>query len=181
MAEQANNLRKQAKKIELLLLDVDGVLTDAGIFLLGEDQEMKKFDAQDGMGVTLAQRAGIEVGIITGRVSGAVKKRAEELDLDKIYQGHLWKEEALEEILRSFAPEQLAYVGDDVLDVPVLRRVGLPLAPANALPEVKEECLQVAEKEGGAGAVRELVDWLLELRGEKEEIYDYYRTSGESV
>ncbi len=186
MSKQHENLSKpeleeRVQALELLLLDVDGVLTDGGIFLIGEDQEMKKFDVQDGMGVTLVQRAGIEVGIITGRVSGAVKKRAEELEIEKIYQGHFWKEEALEEILQDYEPHQLAYIGDDVLDVPVMRRVGLPLAPANALPEVKDECLQVAEKEGGAGAVRELADWLLELRGEKEEIYDYYRTSGEGA
>lgn len=179
MSERSMELEKRAKEIELLLLDVDGVLTDGGIYLGGEETELKKFDVQDGLGITMVREAGIDVGIITGRVSDAVAKRAEELEISRIYQGQHWKREALEEILEDFVPRQLAYIGDDLLDLPVLTRVGMPLAPANAVAEVKREAVYVTESEGGSGAVREVVEWLLKLRGELEEIYRYYRNSGE--
>lgn len=171
------DLTEKARAIETLLLDVDGVLTNGGIVLAGESFEAKIFDVQDGMGVTLARRAGLSVGIITGRVSDAVRRRAEELDIDRVYQGHFWKEDALDEILADpgTTPDQLAFMGDDVLDVPVLRNVGLALAPSSARPEVREECDYVSDEPGGNGAVRDAVDWLLEQRGDKQEVYDYYR------
>lgn len=169
-------LRKIAEKLKMLLLDVDGVLTDGGIILNETDRETKRFDVQDGMGVTLAQAAGIEVGIITGRVSGAVKRRAEELSIEHLYQGHFWKTEALDDILteQDVDSHELGYVGDDVLDICILREVGMPLAPSNARPEVKQECCYVARSPGGGGAIREIVDWLLMLRGQKERIYESY-------
>lgn len=176
-----SDLKQKARKLDLLLLDVDGVFTSGGIILAGDELEAKRFDVQDGMGITLAQDAGIEVGIITGRVSDAVRRRAKKLDIDKVYQGHFWKEEALDEILteRSLELSNMAFMGDDVLDIPVLRKVGLPFAPANAIPEVKSESVYVCENEGGNGAIREAVDFLLELQNKKTELYDYYATGGE--
>src|SRR5439155_22640934 len=119
--------------------------TDGGIILAGEDFEVKRLDVQDGMGVTLARAAGLKVGILTGRLSAPARRRAEELRMDVLSQGAFWKEEALAAILdeHGVAPEATAYVGDDVLDLPVLRRVGLPIAVANAIPEVKAACVHV--------------------------------------
>lgn len=176
-------LEYRARELKLFLLDVDGVLTDGGIVLSGPDRESKKFDVQDGMGITLIRRAGVEVGLLTGRVSEAVRRRSEELEIDHVYQGHFWKDEALEEIVeqQGIAPEKMAYVGDDVLDLCVMKRVGLPLAPANARPEVKQPAVYVASESGGDGAVREIVDWLLELRGEKQKLYRYFAREIDSL
>ena len=175
-----SELAEKARVIELFLLDVDGVMTDGGVYLGDEDFEMKKFNTQDGLGIVMARRAGIESGIITGRVSAAVARRARELEIDKIYQGQHWKIEALSEIMEEYNPAELAYMGDDLLDLPVLDRVGFPLAPANARPAVKDSALYVTETPGGEGAIREAVDHLLALRGEFEEMIEFYRASGES-
>lgn len=169
-------LEEKAERLRLLLLDVDGVFTDGGIVYAGDELEAKRFDVQDGMGITLAQDAGMEVGIITGRVSEAVRRRADELGLDEVYQGHDQKLDVLNEILsnRPFEPRQLAYMGDDVLDVPVLRKVGLAFGPANVHPRVREHCDFVADKRGGSGAIREVVDYLLDLRDQTEAVYEPY-------
>lgn len=164
---------EQAKKLQLLLLDVDGVMTDGGIYLY-PGGEAKKFDVQDGLGVVLARRAGMEVGIITGRVSEAVRTRAEELGIERVYQGYKDKNEALEEILKEYSAEELAYIGDDVFDLPVLRQVGLALAPSNARPAVREVADYVSEAAGGSGAIREIVEWLLKERGEFGKIMEKY-------
>jgi len=164
----------------MIFLDVDGVLTDGGVVLGNNGMELKRFDVQDGMGVTLAQKAGIEVGIITGRISEAVRRRTDELDVKHVYQGHFWKLEALDTIRDELdvEDEQLGYVGDDVLDIPVMTEVGFSMAPQNARPEVKQIADWVAENRGGDGAIRELVDQILELRNQKEEIYKFYESSG---
>ncbi len=174
-----NEMKKKAQKIELLLLDVDGVMTDGGIYFAGEELEMKKFNTQDGLGIVMARRAGIETGIITGRVSDAVARRADELNIDKIYQGQHWKIEAITEILADYKSDQLAYMGDDLLDLPVLGRVGFPIAPANARPAVKKNVLYVTDTPGGEGAIREAVDYLLELRGDLNELVEFYIDSGD--
>ncbi len=162
-----------AQKLKLLLLDVDGVMTDGGIYLY-PGGEAKKFDVQDGLGVMLARRAGMEVGIITGRVSEAVRKRAEELGIERVYQGYSDKNEALEDILKEYSADELAYIGDDVFDLPVLRQVGLSMAPSNARPEVREAVDYVSEAPGGSGAIREIVEWLLKERGEFDKIMEKY-------
>lgn len=160
----------------MLLLDVDGVMTDGGIILAGEDIEVKRFDVQDGMGVTLARAAGLKVGILTGRESAAVRRRAQELQVDELSEGHFWKEQALDQILakHGLGAEAVAYVGDDVLDIAVMRRVGLPIAVGNARPEVQAVAAHVTKRWGGRGAVREVVDWLLALRGEKRRVYEQF-------
>ena len=169
-------IQRRAKELQMLLFDVDGVMTDGGIILVGQEGEAKRFDVQDGMGVTLARAAGLKVGIITGRNSVVVRRRAEELKIDEVCEGHFWKAEALDMLLDKYnlEPAQIAYIGDDILDLPVMRVAGLPIAVANARPEVKAASVYVTNAAGGRGAIREVVDWLLELREEKDVIYELY-------
>lgn len=160
----------------MLLLDVDGVLTDGRIILAGGDPEIKCFDVQDGAGIVLARSMGLKVGIISGRQSAAVERRAKELGVDVLYQGCKDKAEALQEILEQFelGLEQVAYVGDDWADIAIMQTVGLPLAVGNARPEVKAVACHVAHSEGGRGAVRELIEWLLEAQGLKTKALEKY-------
>ena len=122
MTLPSNELSAIAKKIKFFACDIDGVMTDGGIILSEDQGEYKRFDVQDGMGITMIRKAGLKTGIITGRVSDVVRKRAEELNFDEICQGFFWKEKALENILEKYqlAEEEIAYVGDDILDLPVL-------------------------------------------------------------
>lgn len=176
LALEADEIKRRAESLHLVLLDVDGVMTDGGIILVGHTEEAKCFDIQDGMGVTLARAAGLKMGIITGRESAAVRRRAQELEMDEVCQGFFHKEEALNLLLDKHALDasQVAYVGDDILDMPIMKRVGLPIAVANARPEVKAQSVYVTQARGGHGAVREVIDWLLELRGQKEEVYGFF-------
>lgn len=156
------------KNIELLLLDVDGVMTDGRIIWDTNGIETKFFNVKDGHGIKLVQRAGIQVGIITGRNSPVVDLRAKELAIEFVYQGALRKQDSYADILQKtgLSDHQVAYMGDDVIDVPVLRRVGFSAAPADALPEVRQIVDFVSSCSGGMGAVRELCDLLLKGRGE---------------
>lgn len=178
---EQDEIKRRAVGLHLLLFDVDGVMTDGGIILIGEKGEAKRFDVRDGMGVTLARAAGLKVGVITGRESTAVHRRAEELGIDEVCQGYFYKEDALNLLLEKHTLDvsQVAYVGDDVLDLPVMKRVGLPIAVCNACPEVKEHSIYVTQAPGGHGAVREVIDWLLELRGQKETVYSLFAASKE--
>ncbi|XOF34439.1 MAG: KdsC family phosphatase [Candidatus Electrothrix sp. YB6] len=157
----------RAKKVELLLLDVDGVLTDGILFYSGTAEEMKGFNTQDGFGLRLLREAGLAVGLITARSSEAVFRRAEELKLDHVYTDCRNKAEIYNEILFQSGrkPEQTAYMGDDWLDLPVLLQVGCSFAPADAAPEVRRQVDYVTERCGGHGAVREACDLILEARG----------------
>ena len=178
---EQDEIKRRAVGLHLLLFDVDGVMTDGGIILIGEKGEAKRFDVRDGMGVTLARAAGLKVGVITGRESTAVHRRAEELGIDEVCQGYFYKEDALNLLLEKHTLDvsQVAYVGDDVLDLPVMKRVGLPIAVCNACPEVKEHSIYVTQALGGYGALREVIDWLLELRGQKEAVYSLFAASKE--
>jgi 3-deoxy-D-manno-octulosonate 8-phosphate phosphatase (KDO 8-P phosphatase) len=162
-----------ARRIRLVMLDVDGVLTDGGIYLgetgSGERVEMKRFEITDGLGVRLLREAGIEVALITGRESGAVRLRAEELGIRECHQDRsaakLPIATALLERL-GLSWEEAAFVGDDLPDLPVLGRVGLPAAVGNAVPEVRAVARWSARRDGGRGAVREFAEALLRARGE---------------
>ena len=164
-------LRKRAARVQLLLMDVDGVLTDGLIYLQslpdGTAAEMKVFSAHDGAGLKLARRAGLRTGVITGRGSAAVARRARELEMDFIYQTSEEKLSAYREILRRTGLDegQVAYMGDDLPDLPILTRVGLAIAVANAAPEVKKAARFVTHRSGGAGAVREVVEFVLKAQG----------------
>ena len=169
-----SDLSRLAQDLRLLLLDVDGVMTDGGIILYGQDGEAKRFNAQDGMGIKLAQVAGIKVGIITARSSIVVQRRARELHIDEVVQGVSSKSEALQQLMvkYGFTPSQTAYIGDDSQDIPVMRQVGIPIAVQNARPLVKQCSKYVTTACGGNGAVREAIEWLLELRGDQQQVYE---------
>lgn len=164
-------LRRRAEKIRLLLMDVDGTLTDGRIYLQslpdGTATEMKVFSAYDGAGLKLAKLAGLRTGLITGRESAAVTRRAREAEMDFIYQNRGEKFAAYQEILRQagLSDAEVAYVGDDLPDLPVLRRTGLAVAVANATLEVKRAAHYVTSAPGGQGAVREVVELLLKAQG----------------
>ena len=169
-----------AQNIKLLVLDVDGVLT-SGQIIFGRDGElMKKFHAQDGLGITVAQKAGLKIAIITGRESQMVKLRSAELSIGDVYQGIMSKTEALGELLAKYQLdlEQVAYVGDDLNDLPVMTRVGLPCAVANAALEVKSHAQLVTKNSGGNGAVREVVEYILKAQGKWESIIAAYLVGG---
>lgn len=160
-------MHEKLQSIELMLLDVDGVMTDGRIIWDAHGVETKAFNVKDGHGIKMVQRAGIQVGIITGRTSPVVDLRARELGIEILYQGALRKLDSYLDIKQrtGLDDHQIAYMGDDVIDVPVMRRVGFAAAPADAVPEVVALADYVARNNGGMGAVRELCDLLLKARG----------------
>jgi 3-deoxy-D-manno-octulosonate 8-phosphate phosphatase (KDO 8-P phosphatase) len=159
--------KERAKAIRLLLLDVDGVLTDGRITYDGSGREWKSFDIRDGQGIRLLQRAGLEVGILSGRRSAAVRTRAKELGLRLLRQKVTDKAKALEEIMvqKNYKREQICYVGDDLVDLPVFPRVGLAIAAADSIGEVKASAHYITRNPGGRGAVREVCDLILKAQG----------------
>lgn len=161
----------RAKLIRVLLMDVDGVLTDGRIWLLshrdGSASEIKGFSAYDGAGLKAARAAGLRTGVITGRESAAVAQRARECEIEFVFQGRATKLAAYEEILRATgaSDREVAYVGDDLPDLPVLQRVGLAVAVANAAPEVKRAAHYLTTRSGGEGAVREVIELIVKAQG----------------
>ena len=166
----------KAKDIKLLLLDVDGVLTDGNLIYSHEGKESKSFNTQDGFGLRMLQDSGVEVGIITARTSDALSRRAVDLKIEHLYQGASNKLEAYKEICKKtlFKPIQISYMGDDWLDMVLLKRVGLSLAPANAVPEVQDMVHYVTTHEGGRGAVREVCDLILTATGKHKQLLQQY-------
>jgi len=164
------------KNIHLLLLDVDGVMTDGRIIYDGNGLETKCFNVKDGHGIKMLQRHGIQVGIITGRNSVVVDIRARELGIGLVYQGALNKLASYDDVKQKTGLEdsQIAYVGDDIIDVPVIRRVGFSSAPPDSLPEVLKVVDFVTSSGGGRGAVREVCDLILKGRGVWDEIASRY-------
>lgn len=164
-------LHRMASGVQLLLMDVDGVLTDGRLILVPDAQgqmvETKGFDSQDGIALQWMNWNGIKTGVISGRNSPATAERARQVKMAYVYQGHIEKIPILEEILADakIAREQVAYVGDDLTDVVIMRRVGLAIATANARAEVKKSAHAVTEAHGGSGAVREACELLLKARG----------------
>ncbi len=180
-AEDARIPEELARTIRLVVLDVDGVLTDAGVYLgetaSGEAVEMKRFHIQDGLGIHLMRDAGLKVALLSGRPSPATRIRAEELGLDEcIQKSGGMKIPALKALLKRGGVDwgQVAMLGDDLPDLPVMRRVGLPAAVANAVPEVRREALFTTRMDGGKGAVREFARRLLEARGEWDQLVEAY-------
>ena len=178
--------RAGAARVRLVVLDVDGVLTDNGVFIgaaSGERVEFKRFDIQDGLGLALLRLAGLEVAVVSGRVSDATGLRMKELGIAEVVQDDgARKLPALRRILASRGLDWAAvcYVGDDLADVPVMRRVGVPIAVQNAVPEVKALARFVTERRGGDGAVREAIEMLLRARGEWDAaVQRYYRERGD--
>ena len=161
-----------AKNIKLLILDVDGVLTDGGISFDENGVEHKTFDSQDGVGIKLLQLSDIEVAVITARSTNSVAHRLKGLGVKHYYHGILDKSIALKELTKKLSIEmsESAYVGDDVIDLPAMTRVGFPIAVANAHSFVKENALMITNNSGGSGAVREVCDFLLKSQNKYDEL-----------
>ena len=166
------------ERIRLLATDVDGVLTDGRITIADDGTETKAFHVRDGSGIKYAQRSGIPVAFITGRSSRLVARRAEELGVTDVFQGAIDKRVPFAEILERHGldPLEVAYVGDDLIDIPILRQVGFAAAVADARPEVVEVSHIVTEARGGEGALREVVEILLKAQGRWDAILERYRS-----
>jgi 3-deoxy-D-manno-octulosonate 8-phosphate phosphatase (KDO 8-P phosphatase) len=171
-------LRKRAAKIKVLLMDVDGTMTNGAVTLLsqpdGSALEIKTFDAHDGQGLTLAHTAGVRTGCITGRESVALLRRADEMKMEFVYMKQPTKIPAYEEILRKagVTDTEVAYVGDDLPDLPVMRRVGLAIAVGDAVPEVKKAAHFTTKSAAGRGAIRDAVELLLKSKGIWEQMIE---------
>ena len=174
-------LKKRATQIKLLLMDVDGTMTDGGVTLLsqadGSALEIKTFDAHDGQGLTFAQTAGLRTGCITGRESAALLRRAHEMRMEFVYMKQPVKMPAYEEILRraGVTDSAVAYIGDDLPDIPIMRRAGLAVAVGDAVPETKRAAHYTTTALAGHGAVREAVELILRSKGIWEEMIDKAR------
>ncbi|SDF72387.1 KdsC family phosphatase [Sporolituus thermophilus] len=170
----------RAQKVKLLVFDVDGVLTNGQIIFGPDGEAMKVFHAQDGLGISVAHKVGLKTAIITGRETEMVRRRGAELNITDVYQGAMDKVAALNELLakHGLAADEVGYVGDDLNDLPVMLRVGLACAVANAAAEVKAAAHFVATREGGRGAVREIIEFILKAQGKWERIVLAYRQPG---
>jgi 3-deoxy-D-manno-octulosonate 8-phosphate phosphatase (KDO 8-P phosphatase) len=174
-------LKKRAAQIKVLLMDVDGTMTDGGVTLLSQTEEIaleiKTFDAHDGQGLTLAHTAGLRTGCITGRQSSALLRRAREMNMEFIYMKQAVKMPAYEEIVqKSGVPDSaVAYIGDDLPDLPLMRRAGLAVAVRNAVPEVKKTAHYTTKALAGHGAIRETVELILKSKGIWEAMIDKAR------
>jgi len=170
------DIQQRASQIECLLTDVDGVLTDGTIALFGDAIELKQFHVWDGSGIKYAQRAGLRIGFITGRKSETVARRAAELGVEDLHMGAIRKLPVLQEVMatHSLKPEQIAYMGDDLIDIPILTRVGLAAAVPEAHPEVLSRVHLVTRAGGGQGAFRELIELVLKARGDWDTVMERY-------
>lgn len=166
------HLSERARGVEWLLFDVDGVFTDGRLFYGPQGEQWKLFDVRDGLGLKLAQKAGLKVGILSGRTSEALRFRAGELGIDALIMDRSDKKPAFEEFLaaQTTTAERVAYMGDDLIDLPVLLRCGLAFAPADAVAEVRERVHKVLLRPGGHGVVREMCEFVLRARGEWERV-----------
>lgn len=176
MNEKMNDIRWRVAQVALLILDVDGVLTNGRIIIDDQGTESKQFHVRDGHGLKLLMRSGIEVVFLTGRTSRVVEHRANELGVGGVYQGIKDKGRALDEIIenRGLSGEQVAYVGDDVVDIPVFRRVGFAVAVADAPDYVRQRAHYVTVMRGGEGAVREICDMILKIQGNWHTVTERY-------
>ncbi len=174
------DIQAQAAKVKLLLMDVDGVLTNGKLYNVpapdGAMAESKGFDSQDGIGLQWLNWHGVKTGVISGRVSPATAERARQTKMSYVYQGHIEKIPILEEILADakIDSSEVAYIGDDFTDITIMHRVGLAIATANARAEVKREAHYVTQAAGGEGAVREVVEMLLKAQGKWPAILAHY-------
>jgi 3-deoxy-D-manno-octulosonate 8-phosphate phosphatase (KDO 8-P phosphatase) len=166
----------KARNIKLLILDVDGVMTDAKLFFDDQGREYKAFHARDGHGIKMLRQSGVEVAVISGRKSPAVALRMRQLGIEHVYQGQEDKAAVLEELLQRLAvgPSQAAHVGDDLPDLPLMKRVGLAVAVRDAHFAVKDHADWVTALPGGEGAVREVCDFILCAQGNLERAIDFY-------
>ncbi|PWQ95892.1 KdsC family phosphatase [Leucothrix arctica] len=165
-----------AQNIKLLIMDIDGVLTDGSLFFDNNGDEYKAFSARDGLGMKMLYASGLQAALITGRKSSLVVHRANNLKipLGLVYQGYMNKRPALDDILKKtgFSPEHVAYIGDDLIDVPIIRAVGLGVAVGDAHDFVKEHADYITVKNGGKGAAREVIELILDAQGKLQPMLD---------
>ena len=166
-----DTLKSRAARVDLVLMDVDGVLTDGRVWFVPDREELvevKSFHVTDGAGIALAHRAGLKTGVVSARTSPGVRKRAEELSVEFVYLGVQNKKTALEAILAEsgIAADRICFVGDEVVDLPAMTRVGFPVAVQNAVPEVLSRAAYVTQAAGGNGAVREVIEIIIKAKGQ---------------
>lgn len=169
-------LIQRASRVSLLVLDVDGVLSDGRIVYADYGDELKFFNVQDGAGLVFWNRVGLKSAIITARESRLIKRRAKDMRIDFLAQKRLLKLPAYEEVVRKFrvTPEQVCAIGDDLMELPILKRVGFAVAVPNAVDEVKEASHYVTRKDGGHGAVREVIELILQAKGLWDQVMQRY-------
>lgn len=175
-AENRQFILEKARKLKLLILDVDGVLTDGKLFFDNQGNEYKTFHAQDGHGIKLLRKTGVEVAVISGRKSTVVELRMKSLGINHVYQGYEDKRSAFAELIDNLGitPEQAAHVGDDLLDLPIMRRAGLAIAVNDANDTVKQHADWCTTRSGGQGAVREVCDLIMQAQGHFDGIVNDY-------
>ncbi len=170
------NLHERAKSIKLLVMDVDGVLTDGRLYYTERGEEIKVFNVRDGLGIKLLQQTDIKTAVISGRNSKPLYRRLTELGIDEVYLGYNEKLPLLEDLIKKhlLKCEDVAFIGDDYVDIPVMKKVGFPIAVRDAPKKVRDVCLYVTKARGGYGAVREAIEYLLDLRGDLENLLKTY-------
>ncbi|UCV22185.1 KdsC family phosphatase [Ferribacterium limneticum] len=170
------DINARAANIKLVAFDIDGVMTDGGLHYTDDGHELKTFNVQDGLGVVLLRRAGIKVAIITGRTSNVVNCRAKDLGVEHVFHGVGDKGAVSGQLLEQLGLQwsELAFMGDDLIDLPAMTRCGLAIAPANARPVVKERAHMVTDASGGKGAVREAIEFILAAQGKLEAAFAPY-------
>ena len=176
MPAKTLNLTRRAENLEWLLLDVDGVLTDGTLYMDGRSESFKAFNVKDGLGIKMARQVGLKVGILSARRSAALERRAAQLGIDALLIGQEDKAEAFDRFLeqQTTSPGRVAYIGDDLNDLVVLARSGLSFAPADAVAEVRAVVHMVLAAAGGRGAVREMIEHVLEARGDWKNVLSSY-------
>ena len=176
-------MKYDIKKIKMIISDVDGVLTDGTIYKGTDGQEFKKFTVHDGVGVAMARAANLKIALISGRYSPATEYRAKELKINDVYNGGLNKIPAYEELKRKYSlnNSQIAYLGDDLIDIPVMKKVALPIAVANASKLVKNISQYITEVSGGHGALRDAVEWIIDKKGITTEVLEVMRKKIQSI
>ncbi|MBL7196496.1 MAG: HAD hydrolase family protein [Candidatus Omnitrophica bacterium] len=170
------DIQERAQKIKLLILDVDGVLTDGRIIYDSKGRDLKLFDVHDGLGVHLLNRMGIKTILITAKASKAIKPRAIDMRVDRVYGSIVPKTKVYEKILKDYGlgDDEICFMGDDLVDIGILKRVGLPIAVPNACTEVKEISLYITQRRGGRGAVREVAEFILKSQNRWQEALKLY-------
>ena len=176
MFELKEDLKEQAKRIKLLLLDVDGVLTDGRIIYDSRGHDMKFFDVHDGMGVYALKRAGIPTILITAKGSRAIKPRARDMQVEAVFENISPKSAVLDKILRKYKidKDEVCFVGDDLVDLSLMKKVGFPVSVFNACSEIKQASAYITLRQGGRGAVREVAELILKAQGKWQEIVKLY-------
>lgn len=174
--QYSKEILEKARKIKVLILDVDGVLTDGTLIYGKNGEQLKRFNVKDGLGVHLLERIGIESVIVTAMASGIVKRRAKAMKIKDVYQNFHDKEKALKEIKKKYKVnnDELCFIGDDVIDIPILIRVGMAVCPVDAVDEVKNISHLVIQRSGGNGAVRELADLIINAQGKRDQAIGRY-------